>query len=202
MIAHTPYNSEERTLLLRVAASDERAFGQLVNQYWGAVYEHALTYLKSPSLAEETALDVFEKIWSKREKLPEVDSFRDWLFIVGRNQFISRLRKKLAEPPVAGSAEWWIEEVHVPGISLELKELTRIIEAGIDSLTPHQKEVFRLSREQGLTHKQIAEQLGLSQHTVKGHLVNSLNHLRKYLKKNADISLSVAALVLLLYGKK
>jgi len=189
-------------LLLRVSDSDERAFGQLVTLYWSSVYEHALTYLKSPMLAEETALDVFEKIWHKREKLPEVDSFKDWLFIVGRNQFISRLRKKLAEPPKPGSPEWWVEEVHVPGASMELKELSRIIEAGINSLKPHQKEIFRLSREQGLTHEEIAERLGLSKHTVKGHLVNILNHLRQYLKKNADISFSITALVLLLYRPK
>ncbi len=193
---------DEKNLLLQVANSDERAFGRLVNFYWGAVYEHALTYLKSPMLAEEIALDVFEKIWRKREQLPEVESFKDWLFIVGRNEFISRLRKKLAEPPLLGSPEWWVEEVHVPGASMELKELSRIIEAGIDSLKPHQKEIFRLSREQGLTHEQIAEQLGLSKHTVKGHMVNILNHLRQYLKKNADISLSITTLVLLLYGPK
>jgi RNA polymerase sigma-70 factor (ECF subfamily) len=190
---------EEHALLMRVAASDERAFGTLVNRYWQAVYEHAITYLKSPLLAEETTLDVFEKVWRKRDKLAEVDSFKDWLFIVGRNEFISRLRRKIAEIPQPGSTEWSIEEVQLPGKSLELQELSKVIAAGIERLKPHQKEIFRLSREEGLTHEQIAQQLGLSRHTVKGHLVNTLNFLRQFLKDHLDITISLLALVVLLY---
>lgn len=189
----------ERELLLKVAQADERAFGRLVRIYWQAVYNHALTYLKSPQLAEETALDVFEKLWRKRELLPQVENFKDWLFILGRNEFISRLRKKLDNPPQPGTAAWWIEEVHIPGQSLELKELARWIEMGIEKLTPHQKEIFTLSREQGLTHEQIALQLGISRHTVKGHMVNALNFLRTYLKTNTGISVSIIAITVMMY---
>jgi RNA polymerase sigma-70 factor (ECF subfamily) len=191
--------AEERALLMRVAASDERAFGTLVNRYWQAVYEHAITYLKSPFLAEETTLDVFEKVWRKRDKLVEVESFKDWLYIVGRNEFLSRLRRKIADIPQPGSKKWWTEEVQLPGQSLELQELSRLIEAGIERLKPHQKEIFRLSREEGLTHEQIAQQLGLSRHTVKGHLVNTLNFLRQFLKTHSDITISLLALIVLLY---
>ncbi len=193
------HTDDERALISRVAASDERAFGTLVNRYWQAVYEHAITYLKSSALAEETTLDVFEKVWRKREKLGEVESFKDWLFIVGRNEFVSRLRKKIAEQPEPGSLEWWVEEVNVPGQSLELRELSQLIEAGIERLKPHQKEIFRMSREEGLTYEQIAQRLGLSKHTVKGHLVNTLNFLRQFLKERTGITISLVALLILLH---
>jgi RNA polymerase sigma-70 factor (ECF subfamily) len=175
---------KEIELLQLVAQGNERAFGALVDLHWEGVYRHALTYLKSPELAEETTLDVFEKIWHKREQLINVKIFADWLFIVGRNTFISRTRKKIAAIPAPDA---WTEDVVVPDKSLELRDLANLLEQGIRQLTPQQQEIFRLSREEGLTHEEIAQRLGLSKHTVKGHLVNALNSLRSFLQERSFI---------------
>lgn len=173
---------------MRLASGDELAFGKLVDRYWQAVYNHALTFLKSPQTAEEITLDVFELIWRKREKLAAVDRFPEWLFIVSKRLFISATRKKINHiPPAQEVLQFHSEEVQMPDHSLELQELSALIEKGIRQLTPKQRQIFLLSRADGLTHDQIAEQLGISRNTVKNHLVTSLNFLRRSLAESGNV---------------
>lgn len=191
-----PYN--EKALLLRIAEGDEYAFSVVVNNWWQPVLRQAMTYLKSAQVAEETTLDIFEKIWHKREQLSDVESFKDWLYILSRNELISRLRKKVSPATGELSEHSDIEDVRFPGKRLDLKDLSVLIEAGVQRLTPQQKQVFELSRKEGLSHQEIAELLGLSRQTVKGHMVNALNFLRKFLNEQGVVTAVYHPILLLL----
>lgn len=146
--------------------------------------------------AEEITLDIFEKIWHKRLKLKEVERFQDWLFIVTKNELIARLRKKIVDDKVDRTNHIVSEDIYFPGKALEMQELTTLIEKGVEQLTRQQREIFQLSRKEGLSHVEIAEKLGLSRQTVKGHIVNALNFLRKFLRDNGEF-IGFAIIVLL-----
>jgi len=75
----------EPALLLKIAEGDESAFRKLFEHYWDNIYSVALAFTKSPVIAEEMVQDVFVKIWTKRQYLPEVQKFSDYLFIIARN---------------------------------------------------------------------------------------------------------------------
>jgi RNA polymerase sigma factor (sigma-70 family) len=183
-----PQTYNEKELLLRLAEGHEQAFSLIVNHWWQPVMNHAMTYLKSVPVAEETTLDIFEKIWHKREQLAEIESFKDWLYIVSRNELISRVRKKITSAVVDLGEFSDIEDVYFPGKRLELMDLSLVIDKATKQLTSQQRQVFELSRRDGLTHQEIAEHLGLSRQTVKGHMVNALNSLRKFLKNHGDLA--------------
>lgn len=177
-------NHIEVELVNRVARGDEQAFRIVFQQYWPRVYSVALIFAKSPEVAEDAAQEVFAHLWMKKELLKEVREFKAYLLTAARNHILNKLRREV----FTGTFDEYLKEYFAdslsdPAASLELKEASHIIEAGISQLTPQQQKVFRLSRFQGLTHAEIAVATGLSQRTVKNYMVSAILSLRNYLDK-------------------
>ena len=84
-----PHN--EKLLLRQVARHDEKAFKALFEAYRSRLYHYIIGIVKSRETAEEMVIDVFLKIWQQRTKLPELQSFRAFLFIVARNHTLNTL---------------------------------------------------------------------------------------------------------------
>ena len=184
--------TEDNSLLLKIAAGDSVAFGELVKQRWQKVLQHSLTFVKSYQVAEELTQDVFIQLWEKREKLTEVKSFENYLFIVSRNLIITHIRKKLVETSTL--KEQKLEEMFFkPDEQFEFKELVSIIQEGADLLTEPRKSVFLLSRIEGKDSDFISAELGIAKRTVRWHLSEALNFLRTHIH-NQYIS-SVLALL-------
>ena len=177
----------EKELLLLISRDDQIAFTWLLRNYWNKVYTQALIYLKSPQLAQEITQDVFLKIWSSRQRLRDVQSFSDYLFIISRNEIISALRKKnkdLVEP----SHE--LQEILMqPDKQLHYKESYHKILSLIDQLPPARKKVFTLSRLEGKSYEEIGSELGISRNGVKDHIVKALNYLRTHFEFHEELLL-------------
>jgi RNA polymerase sigma-70 factor (family 1) len=181
---------DERLTLQAAARGDERAFRELVLAYWSRVYYNTLALVKSPPVAQDLTQDIFLKIWLQREKLAEIDHFSTYIYVVGRNQVISALRKKIIETSQADAGALR-EDMQTPETWLEEKEAYRMLLEGIERLTPQQKLVFTMSRLEGLSHEEIAQRLGLSKNTVKVHMVIALNFLRGWLRQLGYLSLII-----------
>lgn len=188
-------SSNESALLLKVAAGNELAYTQLVEKYWQKVLQHALSFVKLYPVAEELTQDVFIQIWDKREKLSEVNSFDNYLFIVSRNLIISHIRKKLIETDSL-KGEKLQELFFKPDEQYEFKELVEIINEGAALLQEPRRSVFLLSRMEGRDADYISKELGIATRTVRWHLLQALNFLRNYLHKQYNIDL----LTLLLFS--
>lgn len=172
----------DRALLAKVAAGDEQAFAQLLDGYRGRVFSHVLTYVKVYEEAIEIVQDIFIKIWIQRERLPEVNDFPAYLFIISRNYLVSAIRKRVADR-VSLQDEDILHEVARPDNTLEAKELEKQISAAIAQMPPQQRMVFTLSRDARLSLEEIAAQMKISKSTVKFHMAAALNFLRLFLKK-------------------
>lgn len=179
MESTTAHNEKE--LLARISTGDQDAFSILVDIYRNKVFSHALTYVKSYEEAEELTQDIFLKVWSSRHRLPEVEQFKNYLFILGRNQLVSAIRKKVMDTTGEGNDDI-AEDLLLPDRQYELKETYHVIMQGVERLPPQQKAVFTLSRIEQLSHEEIGERLGISKRTVKFHLVLALNSLREFLR--------------------
>lgn len=196
MIATHPYNEKE--LLQRIAGGDERAFSAIVNRYTDIIYPHLLSYIKNTARAEEITQDIFLRIWNNREKLPDMDNFPGYVYVITRNRAKSALKEQLADPakvPVDPLSDILI---HPEAVELEIKELQQTLDQAIENLPARRKEVFRLSRMEHLTYEEIADQLGISRSAVRQHIVEALVFLRNYLKEHLGIMVSHAGWILLL----
>lgn len=173
------------------------AFDSIYNAYCHKLHQFVIRYLKQEEDAEGIVQEVFIKIWESRRKINEYSSFESFLFTIAYNSTISLLRKRVSESKSReylkslqkiDAANPVIEEIHY-------QELNQKVQSLLLKLTPRQKEIYLLSREEGLSHKEIAKKLSLSENTVKNHLVTTL----KFLKSNIDSSLVINALFLSLF---
>jgi RNA polymerase sigma-70 factor (family 1) len=187
----------EADLLQRVAAGDEQAFTALVDHYWNKIYTVALVFTKSPDNAKDIVQEVFLRVWAKRTTLTAIQKFDAWLFIVARNEILNALRKK---GPVLPIGDWLAEQpgeqTASPEETLHLRQLQDLIRKGIDLLPPQQKLIYKMSREQGLSHEEICQELGLARSTVKNTLVKALGFLRTYIQEHEKVFLITISLLL------
>lgn len=197
MTSHSPYNEKE--LLARAAAGDQRAFNGIVRHYSRIIYPYLFYWLKDSRHAEEVAQDVFIRLWKNRSKLPGIGNFPGYVYVMTRNCVYSELQRELPAPP-APDIEPFDEVLSNPHSALELKELAALMEKAIGSLPPRRREIFLLSRTEGLTYEEIAQRLGISRSTVREHIVEALVFLRHYLKKNAGIIISLLQWLLWVSG--
>jgi RNA polymerase sigma-70 factor (family 1) len=189
----------EKELLLLVSGGDESAYQELFYHYWDQIYSTALMFTKSPELSEDLSQDIFARIWLKREKLAEVEHFDSYLFITSRNLIFDHLRKKVFS---GGYDEYFQEYFRDASLSpdqkLEFKEFENNVQQAIGDLPHQQQTAFRLSRFQGLSHEEIASQMGISRATVKSYIVRSIVTLRKMLKDHPENPMVILWILLFL----
>jgi len=187
-------NSE---LLLRLKEGNIVAFDSIYEQYCKRLYAFVIRYVKQESDAEEIVQEVFIKIWENRGKIDVYSSFESYLFTITYNSAISLLRKRVHEKKYLEHVKS-LQEVNVASEltdDLYFKELNSKLQSLLLELTPRQREIFLLSREEGLTHDEIAKKLGISANTVKNHIVSVLN----FLKSNIDNTIIINALFVYLF---
>lgn len=171
----------ENELLAKVAEADEKAFTRLVAHYAPIIYTHILTYIKDVPQAEELTQDIFVGIWKIRHTLPQIENFRAYIFRAARNRTISALRQQLKHVSLSGRDDWE-DALSNPADTLELRELNRVILEGIELLPPRRKQVFKMSRLDGMGYDDIAKELNVSRSAVNQHIVESLVFLRGHLQ--------------------
>lgn len=177
----------EKELLLLVSEGDQSAYQFLFHHYWDAIYSTALMFTKSPELSEDLSQDIFARIWLKREKLAEVEQFDGYLFITARNLIFDHLRKKVFSGGYDDYFQEYFRDAALsPDQKLEFKEFEKSVQQAIEELPAQQQAAFRLSRFQGLSHEEIARQMGISKATVKSYIVRSIVTLRKILNHHPE----------------
>lgn len=177
----------ERLLLEKVADGNEQAFAKLYDAYHQQLGEYVLNITESLSITEEIVQDVFVKLWLNRHILPELNSFPNYIFILLRNHTLNYLRKKSSERSLYLQ---WAQSFQPEEAPDEASEQFRVwIEEAVEALPARQKEIYHLSRHQRLTHKQIADQLQLSQHTVKTHLERAIASIKEHVQSKVPAAL-------------
>ena len=172
--------THEKELLARIAAGSEEAFRELFQTYRGKLYGYIYKMTGSKEAAEDTVHDVFLKIWEGRENLTTVNNINAYIHRMAHNQAYSGFRRMAKETLIL--AEIRQEMKQETGIEGEERvrhqEVRNLIRTLVDQLTPQQKQVFLLSREEGLRQDAIADKMNISVHTVKNHLAAAMRFLR------------------------
>ena len=172
-------------LAQRIRRGDERALEIIFREHFAGLTQFVERFVRSPDVAEELVQDIFFRIWTKREQLSEIESFKTYLYRAARNQALNFLRRAKLE-------RRWQEEQGVheePSASYSAddgatgQELTVAVQEAIERLPPRCREVFLLSRDGGLTYAEIARTLGISIKTVETQMGRGLKALRSALQR-------------------
>lgn len=189
-------SKSNKDLLLLIQKDDNNAFYNLYERYCRRLHGFVLRYVKQKEDAEEIVQDVFVKIWESRNKIDANSSFESFLFTIAYNTTISLLRKRMNEAKYLEYLKSLQQPDNFPDLIDEIyfNELNDRVQSLLNELTPRQKEIFQLSRKEGLTHDEIAKKLDISVNTVKKHMANTL----VFLKLRIDGSLTINSLFIFL----
>ncbi|WP_316818725.1 RNA polymerase sigma-70 factor [Pedobacter nyackensis] len=180
----------ENELLHRLATGDQRAFTELFDAYYRPLGEYVFKLTESLPITEEIVQDVFIKIWIKRETVSTLKSFKNYLFILCRNQTFDALRKKAKQHLFQQKLEQFFkDESELDGLENPVEEYREWIEQSVAKLPPQQQKVYVLSRYERLKHEEIAAKLQLSTETVKKHIQYATRFIQNDLRSRLDATI-------------
>ena len=174
-----------------------KAFDIIYRRYSRRLFGFVYRYVKQETDTEEIVQEVFVKIWKSRDKLNVYSSFESFLFTIAHNATVNLLKKRATEQKYIDHVKslQHIQEAYEMTDEIHYKELKQKFQGLLDELSPRQREIFQLSREEGLSNKEIAGRLGISVQTVKNHLVTALS----FLKNKLDNGLLISGLFVSLF---
>lgn len=190
-MASPEFSTESGSELLReIAKGNKKAFDFLFQAYYVVLCRHALKHTGSKELSEEIVLDVFLSVWERRESLSISSSLHSYLFTAVRYRCINHLKSQINNPlfnrsvsttnhPVSNNTEE----------ALSCSELEKITHQAIENLPAKCRIIFTLSRNAGMTYKEIAVEMGISPKTVESQMTIALSRIKDYLHKHWDISI-------------
>lgn len=169
----------DKALLERIKDDDQSALKSLFDRYYFRLCDFAFQFVRSPDLTEEVVSDVFFKIWKNRSKINIEKNFKAYLYTATRNQALNYNQKERRDWEDLDEA---VLPVHgtCPDEELLFKELENRIEILLNMLPPRRKMIFKLSRIEGFTYREIAEILSISVHTVQNQMVQAVKLLGSY----------------------
>jgi RNA polymerase sigma-70 factor (family 1) len=155
----------------RIRNGDVAAFEQLFRALHAPLCEVADSYVRSQAIAEEIIQDLFFVLWMRRDRLPQTESLRAYLFTAARNRSLHHLRHRSvvrrwsarsdSHPDVAGTSQ----RAALPDEDLQTQERAVALRQAIDRLPPRTRLALVLQFEHGMSQAEIASSMGI---TVKG----------------------------------
>lgn len=177
------YRSLADELLVKLLqVEDELAFKTLYLRYWRGLYNIALRKTNSREVAEDIVQSIFTSLWEKRKDIT-IDNISAYLNTAVKYQVINYLKTTLLHKTHSlHISERQHTEINNTEIQLLVHELTVALEKAIGQLPPKTQTIFRRSRYEKQTNREISQALQLSEKAVEYHISQSLKTLRLHLK--------------------
>lgn len=165
--------------------------------YRNKVFGFFVKNLSDKDLAEDLTQEVFFRLCKREGKLKEIEDINSYIFLMCRNMAINHIHKashekKYKEQMIHAWNHLYIRGKTQVEKNMESEYFVELLEHGLSQLPPQQKIIFTLSKQEGLSNKLIAQQLGLSPHTVRNHLHQALKNLRSTVNPHIDFVLLIA----------
>ncbi len=168
---------EDTELMERLRAGDDLALKVIYKKYWNQLYTSAFKMLQDQQACEDIIQDLFINLWNKREQIEIKASLKSYLFASVRYEVYRQVRHGSVREDIFENIQDRLQTTSEYG-NIEHRELLSYINSIVNNLSEKCKVVFKLSREEQLSHKEIATKLDISTKTVENHLNKALRQLR------------------------
>ena len=175
---------DDNHLVLLIKKSDERAFRILFDRYWKKLLKLALAKLNSYQDTEEIVQTVFINFWRRRNTIELKFSFHTYISAVLKYEILKKLALDKKEKQFTEKLSvLYVIEDNATKNWMDFNQLRGEIEKAVHLLPPKCQIVFKLSRESGLSEKQIAKSLNIAPKTVQAHMGRALKQLRNSIQQ-------------------
>lgn len=182
----------EATSLSRIAAAragDERAAGQLIEEFHARIYAFLRRLTGNDSDAEDLTQRTFARVWTSLNSFAGRSSVASWIHGIAHHVYLDwRRADRRAEPQ---TDEWWAAcpaAGPTPAELVESADLAHALYAAVDRLDPELRNTVHLHCYQGLTLQETADVLGTAASTVKYRLRNALDQLQAVLVRQPALA--------------
>ncbi|KQM67228.1 RNA polymerase [Pedobacter sp. Leaf216] len=179
----TPFEPEKSSdLLSRLKKGDKQAYEKIYFTYSKELLLAAYKKTGDRVIAEELVQNIFISLWEKRQEA-HINNLQAYLFGALKLSVINHIRSMVMENKYMAYQTLTYSENHQDTANLvDLHDLSSIIEKGINSLPEKTQEVFRLSRYQHQSTKDISNGLNISEKAVEYHITRSIKRIKEYIK--------------------
>jgi len=177
-------------LINRLRNGDESALTELYNKFWQSLFVSSYNVLKDKELCEDIIQDIFMNIWHNREKLEINISLKGYMYACARYQVFNQFKKNKDKIHVELFEDLDKRfQYSTPETQLMHDELLDQINSIVQALPEKCQLVYKLSREEQLSHKEIAERLDISTKTVENHITKALHVIRLSMGTSASMAM-------------
>ncbi|MEA4918225.1 RNA polymerase sigma-70 factor [Proteiniphilum sp.] len=191
--------ANDKDLVVRLINNDQEAFCELYAKYKQQLLYFAMKFVKSTEFAEDIYQDAFSVIWQSRRFLDPEKTFSSYLYTIVKNRILNALREiendRKLKTYILSNA---IDYSDVTNQYIQLNELEIILDRALEKLTPRQRQIFEMSRNEQMTHKEIADALDISVFTVQEHISISLRSIKHFLRKYPDYLVTLLLILICL----
>ncbi|MGQ9619671.1 MAG: RNA polymerase sigma factor [Bacteroidales bacterium] len=177
----------EQYILDLVKSGDRKAFEYLFISYYKELCSYTNRIVRNQSVTEDIVMNIYVKFWENCDKININTSISGYLFQSAHNHALNYLTRKHKRLPEFNSeilekltsVSW--DDSSDPFEKLSFEELSCQIKSSIESLPAECKKIFSMSRIDGMSHREIAQKLGISENTVKVQIYRALKKIRNAL---------------------
>lgn len=173
----------EKGYIEAVSRGDEQAFELLFLHYFPRIKGFISGILQNEEEAEDISQDIFVSMWQSRERLTNIENLNAYLFRVAKNAVYRHIERSLLfrdfQEQQINHALFTSTDNDSIEEELYAKELDFLISVAVEKMPPQRKQIYKMSRVEGISNDEIAERLSISKRTVENHLTQALADIRK-----------------------
>jgi RNA polymerase sigma-70 factor (ECF subfamily) len=174
----------EKELVKKLKDGDSFAFEVLFYKYRNKIKGFAQKIVPAQIDPEEIVQEVFVRVWLKKEAIDPEKDFQSYLFSIAKHLVLDHLKSAVNRKLYFVGEHFQQDLLEEEGLEASMTEETEAkLQKLINEIPERRREIFRLSRFEGLSYKQIAERLNISENTVDSQIRNALAFLRKEFRK-------------------
>ena len=174
--------NNNHTLINQLKKGNKKAFSFLIDNYHHGLCVYANNLINNNIQAEDVVQNVFLHLWEKRERLNANHSIQSFLYKAVYNEFIDQFRKTQAVLRIEKKYIEYLDSLIIDSNKEDTEELITNVKEIIKKLPPKCKQVFELSKKEGLTNVEISEYLDVSVKAVEAQITKAFKILRVKLR--------------------